>query len=116
MTNSNQLISNFYQKQKEFGYLQSINLYRNINEGGCSEYSLNISLCGYPFYEGNQKLLLTFLGVRNFKIGDLEGLFKLILNITNVSEHQMEGINYRVKEDENELFSFYCEIFEFQII
>ena len=116
MKKSNDLIFEFYQKQKEFGYLQSINLSRNIIEDGCSEYALNIILCDYPFYEGNQKLLLTFLGVRDFKIGNLEGLLKLLISITNMSENQMEGINYRVKEDENELFSFYCKTFEFEII
>ena len=66
-------ISEFYKKQKDFTYLQSFNLSRDINENGCSDYSLNIVLCDYPYYEGNQKLLLTFLGVRNFKIGDLDG-------------------------------------------
>jgi hypothetical protein len=116
MKKPDELISDFYCKQKKFGYLQSINLYRNIDEDGCSEYSLNIILCDYPYYEGDKKLLLTFLGVRSFKIGDLDGMFKLLVNITDISENQMEKINYKVKEEENEVFSFYCETFKFEII
>lgn len=115
MKKSNGLFSEFYQRQKEFGYLESINLSRNIKEDGCSDYSLNIVLKGYPFYEGDQTLILTFWGVRNLKIGDLDGLLKLLFSITDISESQMEGIKYRVKEDENELFSFYCKTFEFEI-
>ncbi len=110
------LVSEFYQKQKDFGYLQSINLSRDFNENGCSDYSLNIVLCSYPSYEGNQKLLLSFLGVRDFKIGDLDGLVKNFINITDISDQQMEGIKYRVKEDENGLFSFYCKSFGYETL
>jgi hypothetical protein len=116
MKKSTVLMSDYYQKQKEFGYLQSFNLYRNLNEVGCSEYDLNITLSDYPFYEGDHKLLITFSGVRNLRIGDFEGLFKLIINISNISKDQMEGINYKVKEEEYELFSFYCDKFNFEIL
>lgn len=116
MKNSNRKISDFHHKQMDFGFIQSINFFRNINNDGCSEYSLNITLCGNPYYEGNQKLILNFLGVRDIKIGDLNGLFKSLIYITDISEDQMEGINYRVKEDEYQLFSFYCETFEYEII
>lgn len=117
MKKSKDFTIDFNQRQREFSYLESLHLSRNIgDEDGCSEYSLNVTLCGYPFHEGDQKLVLSFLGVRNLKIGELDGLYKLSINVNNISEDKMEGINYKVKEDENELFSFYCAEFEFQIM
>lgn len=116
MNKSKDFVFNFNQRQRDFGYLQSLHLSRNIGDDGCSEYSINITLCDYPFYEGDQKLVISFLGVRSLKIGELEGLYKLSININDVSEDQIEGINYKVKEEENEVFSFYCAEFEFQIM
>jgi len=110
------MVSEFSKKQNIFDFLQSINLSRDFNENGLSDYSLNIVLCKYPYYEGNQKLLLTFLGVRDFKLNHLDGLVKHYINITDVSDHQMEGIRYKVKEEENEVFSFYCRTFEYEIL
>jgi hypothetical protein len=110
------VISEFNNIQKDFAFLQSINLSRDFNENGCSEYSLNIVLSDYPYYEGNQKLLLTFFGVRNFNTGDLDGLVRHFIHITDVLDHQMEGIKYKVREDENDVFSFYCNTFEYEIL
>jgi hypothetical protein len=112
----NELLNDFYQKQKKFGYLQSLNLSRSISDEGCSEYSLNITLFDYPYNEGDQKLVLTFLGVRDFKIGNLEGLLKLLITIRDISDDQLEKINYAVLEEENELLKFYCEEFDFRVI
>lgn len=114
MIKSDILIANFYNKQNSFGYLQSINLSRSIDDIGCSEYFVCIILCSYPFYEGDRKLSLKFSGVKNLKVGDLDGLFKLTINVTDISERQMEGISYKVSEQENDLFSFYCDVFEYE--
>lgn len=116
MKKSSDAVSEFYEKQKDFAYLQSINLSRCIHENGCSDYSLNIVLCDYPYYEGYEKLLLTFLGVKNIKIGDLDGLVKHLIIISDVSDRQMEDINYRVVEEENDAFCFYCKTFKCEIL
>lgn len=50
--------------------------------------------------------------MQDIKVGDLEGIYRMSISITDISEHKMEKINYRVVEDENETFSFYCETFE----
>ena len=110
------VITGFNKIQKDFVFLQSINLSRDFNENGCSDYSLNIVLCDYPYYEGNQKLRLTFLGVRKFKTGISDGLVRHFVSIIDVSNHQMEGIKYKVIEDENDLFSFYCKTFKYEIL
>jgi hypothetical protein len=114
MTKSDAIISDFYQIQKEFGYLESIKLNRNINENNCSGYSIEIVLCNCPYYDGDNKLLISIYGAKDIKIGCVERLFKLFITIVDVSENQWEKICFKVKEDENEQFSFYCEKFEFK--
>ena len=116
MKKSSDAVTEFYEKQKDFAYLQSINLSRRIHENGCSDYTLNIVLCDYPYYEGHEKLLLTFLGVKNIKMGDLDGLVKHLIIISDVSDRQMEDIKYRVVEEENDAFCFYCKTFKCEIL
>jgi hypothetical protein len=116
MSKSDALISDFYQTQKEFGFLESIKLNRDVGENNCTEYSVEIVLCACPFYSGDDKLLLNFYGAKDIKIGGVEGLYKLFMSIVDVSENQWEKIRFKVKEDENEQFSFHCENFEFKII
>ena len=106
MIKSDILIADFYQKQKKFCYLESVKLNRNINENGCSEYFIDVVLCDCPFYAGDNKLLINFEGVKDIQIGHVEGLLKLLITIVNVSESQLENIRFKVKEDENNQFTF----------
>jgi hypothetical protein len=110
------LMSEYYQIQKRFCFLESIKLSRDIGENNCAEYSVEIVLCNLPFYEGDNKLLLSFYGAKDIKIGRIEGLLDLLITIVDVSESQLEKIRFKVKEDENEQFSFYCDSFEFKMI
>ena len=118
MSKSDILISDFYQKQKDFKYLQSINLHRNFDSDGVNCYNLDVTLCMNPSNNENETLLLNFVEVVEFRSGNFDfGLgCSIFLQITDISDHQMEGINYRVKEDENELIAFSCRTFEFEIL
>jgi|GEM_PF-1725684 len=107
--------SDFYDKQKEFAYLQSFLLRRNLNEVFCSDYILSIVLCGQPHKETDEIMLLTFSGVKDIKIGDLGGLVRLFIHVLDIADAQMEGITYKVSEEENGLFSFYCKEVEYEI-
>ncbi len=111
----NNLISDFYQIQKEFGYLQSIKIFRDITNIGCTDYHLVILLCDFPHYKDAPVLKLKFEGVKDLKIGELDGLIKLLICIKDVSEYQMEGVSFKITENENNLFSFFCERFEYEI-
>jgi hypothetical protein len=109
-------IYEFNQNQKRFGYLMSIEFAREFNEMDCTDYSVNIFLCDFPHSFGNPKMLLVFTGVRNLKFGDLDGLVKTFINITDISNHQIEGVKYSVKEAENETFSFCCKSFSCKVL
>lgn len=115
MSISNDVIFDFYQIQKDFGYLLSLNMFREINEFGCSNFNLEIILCGFPFYTENQKLVLKFGGVRDIKMGTLDGLPKLLISVCDISNRQMEELVFKIRE-ENDLFSFYCKAFIYDIL
>jgi len=91
----NNLISEFNRIQNEFGYLISVELKREFNEMGCTDYCLNAVLCNYPD-DRNAKLLLRFTGVRNLKFGNLDGLVKNFISIADISTYQIEGVNTKV--------------------
>ncbi|WP_341278970.1 hypothetical protein [Paenibacillus sp. FSL H8-0537] len=109
-------ISDFNLRQAAFRYLQSFHLARNFNVGKDEEDILIITLCDYPFYEGDQKLVITFTNIKDLKVGDVWGIVDLEINILDISDHQLEGLKYRVKEEEYELFSFHCKSFDFEIL
>jgi len=91
--------------QTHLGYLKSFCLSRK-----CNEFSLTISL-----FEGGvdrESLLIKFINIKDLKIGDLNNVFNLLINIKDISDRQMERIKYKVTEDEYDSFSFYCEAFE----
>lgn len=112
MNKSNEFITEFYLKRRKYSYLHGMNLNRSFD----NDYNLTMTLCDYPYYEGDARLMLNFSGVRDFKIGELDNWFELELNITDISSSQMEDIKYRVTENENLLFSFYCNAFRFEVL
>ena len=110
----NNLILDFYQIQKKFGYLKSVNISREIDNIGCTDYQMVMFLCNFPYYEGDSMMKLKFKGVKDLKLSELDGLVKLLISIKDLSTDQMEGVGYKIKEDENNLFSFFCEKFEYE--
>ena len=109
MTN-NELINDFYRKRKECVYLQSLHFYRDPDEDICSKCHLDIVL---RYQEDSEpKLLIHFTDVVDYKSANVCSLMGFEISITDISDHQWEGIKYRVLEYENELLSFYCNSFE----
>ena len=115
MGKMNNLVSDFYQIQKDFGYLQSVNIFREINNNGCTDYQMVMFLCDFPYYEGDPMLKLKFKGVRDLKLSELDGLVRILVCVKDLSGNQMEGVGYKIKEDEYNLFSFFCERFEYEV-
>jgi hypothetical protein len=112
MNKREQLINDFYHTHKGFGFLQSFHLYRDEEDADLCNLDIVLGVRQSP----EKKLLIHFSGVIDFRSGNLDSLYTLFINITDVSADQMEGINYRIREDEFELFSFRCNNFEFQLV
>lgn len=98
-----------YQKQKEYGHIKSINIFRDICGEECSQYNMKITLVNYPCWDIEESFSITFIGISSLKIGDIDNLLWVSIQIDSIAEYQMENIKYEVKECENELFSFGCK-------
>ncbi|WP_141503077.1 hypothetical protein [Paenibacillus luteus] len=116
MGKSVELISAFSLVHHQFRYLHSYHYVRNFREDGGIEQNFKITLCDYPYYEDDPKLEVTFFSVSDLKIGDIGSLFCLYIEISDISNYQLEAINYRVKEEEEETFAFDCKSFEIKVI
>lgn len=62
------------------------------------------------------RLLLTFEGVRELRIGDwVEGVAVLLVEITWIGDRQLEDLNDQVHESEYNAISFKCKTFTARI-
>lgn len=112
MKNTADRIQSFYQKHYKLCYIQSFNLVRCENEMGILTDNLIITLSSLPLVEESQKVIITFEDVKDLKISSFQGVFRLGINIQDISEEQLEDINFRVKEEEHDTFAFMCRAFD----
>jgi len=102
-------------KPIQFGVLKSFEISREIEGNECSEYKIELKMCDFP--KNDSKILyLIFYGVRDIKIGRLDGIINLVIVIESIRGHQLEDLNFRVTECEEHTFSFYCADFNAKII
>ncbi|WP_027159908.1 hypothetical protein [Methylobacter luteus] len=99
---------------RHYKFLKSINLTRNISQESCSKYDVELVLSRLEINE--HELHIKFNSAFDIKLGRLEGLFGLLVDIEDVSNMQLEGARYRVVEQEEQAFSFYCEDFYPELI
>lgn len=103
------IAEHIYDKQKEYGYLKSIEIVRNIFGEESEPYNLKISLVSIPCWDIEDQFEIVFEGVHNLKIGDIDNLLNVVIQIEAIENFQNENQNYMVRECENELFSFTCK-------
>jgi hypothetical protein len=98
--------------QTQFPFLERMELSRKIVSGACSGFQLTVVLAPAQSDKAGTRLRLTFKGVTDLRIGELEGLLSLHLEARSIRDDQLEGLRYRVVESEYDIFSFYCFDFE----
>lgn len=101
---------------RESGYIQSININREMGIESTKQYDLTLVISTCPFCEGDKKIELTFYGVHDFKLGNINNFYKVFIEIVDVSDRQLEGIKYYINEIEHNLIHFGCFDFEYAII
>lgn len=99
-------------KPAQFGFLESFELRREIQKGKCSDYALKLEMRSLQEDKDQYYLTLSFTGVRDLRIGDLEGLTSLLIDIRSLQGYQLEDLCYRIAENENDAFSFCCKDFK----
>ena len=107
------LIVNFCNKQKEFPILLSINYFREFDELGCVVGNLGVILGKDLLNPDGEKLHLLFKDVRDLKFEDLGRPVQLCVQITNITDCQIEGIHYYAEEEHS--FSLYCKVFDYKV-
>lgn len=107
-------INHFYESQRGYNFLSSFHFTRDTELQGF-EVSLQIALAESTF-DHDKKLIITFTGVQDLKLGDFSGMHALYFDITNISTYQLEGSKYKVKEIGENVFSFHCRCFTFELI
>jgi len=102
-------IEYIYDKQNNYGYIKSIEIHREIDKEECGKFNVKLTLVELPCRDADDHFEITFERVSNLKIGNIENLFKVFMQITFIGEYQREDENYIVTESENDLFSFSCK-------
>lgn len=103
----------FYKLQREFHVIQEFELKRDVQFNYVYKYCLKICAC--DFKNTPQRLVIEFDGVSGLIVGDLNGAGGMYINIYDLSNEQTEDIKYKVHEEEENLFSFYCNSFSFKV-
>ncbi len=91
-----------YNLIKKFNYTKSQNYEENVID------TLELTLCNNCIYDDDE-CILKFYNVKDMEIHDLSLLMPIRISIIDVSERKLENINYWVSDDENNIFSFYCQ-------
>jgi len=106
-------IEYIYDKQNNYGYIKSIEIHREIDKEESSKFNVKLALVKFPCRDADDLFKITFERVSNLKLGDIDNLFKVLMQITYIGDYQREDENYIVTESENDLFSFSCKNISF---
>ena len=80
--------------------MKSINIFENLDGIFCLDLMLQ---------NNNSYTHLIFNNICDMKIKNICMRFNWCIFIDDVSSYQMEKMKYHIKEDENDMISFYCE-------
>ena len=97
-------------KPRYYKFLKSINFSRQFSQSKSCGYNVELIL-SKSSYDNNNYLKIQCVNATNIKLGNIEGMLGLLVNIEDVKGNQLEGCNYLIVEEEEEAFSFYCEEF-----
>lgn len=102
------IIQTIYEKLKKYNIVQSYYFYRDYINNNNYNFNLVISLCENIEAPSYESLNIAFYGITNFKINDLDNMYRIMINIEDVSSYQNEFVKYKIKEIEYDMFSFGC--------
>jgi len=110
--NINQFVS---LKPAYYRFLKAIHFTRNISAEGCSRYDVEI-IVGKLSGDQVEDLRLRCTNALEIKIGDIESMSGLRLEIEDIKNRQLEGVSYRITEQEEDSFSFNCSEFYVELM
>lgn len=93
-----------------YRFLKSISLSRSVSAEECSRYDVEIVLRKISSAK-TEDLVIRCLDAIDVRIGEIEGMFGMQIEIEDVSHWQNEGVNFKIYERENSAISFGCREF-----
>jgi hypothetical protein len=102
-------------KPRYYRFLKAINFSRKISNEKCYGYDVEILLSKCSS-EDDADLRIQCTNAFDIKINNIEGMLGLLVDIEDVKGKQIESGNYRILEQEEDAFSFYCEDFFVELI
>ncbi len=109
-----ELIQEIYEKLKECPYIYKICVEKEIIGNACYNNVLKLDFCNLSHNYNENKISIIFQDVQNLEIKNFDGLMCVYIDIIDLSDRQLENINYYIKESEEDMFSFYCSSIELQ--
>lgn len=110
-------IEKFYKlRPLQYKFLKSLYLTRNVSKEGCSAYEVELIFVTIDQNISPNSLRLRCANVVDIKIGKVEGMYGIQLEVVDIKDRQLEGVSYRIYEAENEAFSFLCADFQVDLI
>lgn len=98
-----------------YRFLKAISFVRDVSTQGCTGYDIEIVLS--KISDGKtEDMKVRCINAADIKIGKIESMFGMLLDIEDVGSSQLEGISYLISEQENNTFSFGCSEFYVEIM
>ena len=103
-------------KPAQYSVLESLSLTRSTDPVLTGRFDLLLRLAP-PTNPVSKCLSILFAGVRELKIGTLDHMrvSHLLVDISSIRKDQLENLNYRIVENEENAFSFSCANFTAEI-
>ncbi|GHU12335.1 hypothetical protein FACS1894185_6670 [Betaproteobacteria bacterium] len=98
-------------RRTDYSYLKAISFVRDFDES--SAYRGEIVLASL---DENGDMLIEFANAIGVKIGNITHMHGVLVEIEDVSSWQWEGVLFRIRDVEEDTFSFLCGDFSVEIV
>ncbi len=105
-----------YEMVKATGYIEALTLSRSMEEKSAKEYNITLILSTCPYVENDLRVELKFNGVEDFKIGNINNFYKLFIEVSDISDRQLENIRYIAEDVEHGAIFVQCNEIQYKYI
>ena len=105
-----------YEMVRATGYIETLNLSRSMEEKSEKEYAITLVLSTCPYEKDDLRVELKFNEVKDFKIGNINNFYKIFIEVSDVSERQLEDIKYIVEDVEHSTIFVQCNEIQYKYI
>lgn len=99
----------------KYSVVEEIYMIRNVDYNSIDPYDIEIVLCNI-LPNTVERLHLNCKGAFDIEIKKPQYMSGVLIEISNIRSHQIEGALYRVMDIEEDSISFYCASFSAEII